>query len=124
MNLKLLTFLIAFTLLAVSTWAQPQRFTLDNAVIHTALGEPFEGYVVVNNGVIESVGRGRAPGSEAIDLGGQHLYPGLIEADSALGLVEVESLRATRDHAEVGHCESQSYRSLRLPCRIGPCLGC
>ncbi|MFA5506563.1 MAG: amidohydrolase family protein [Vulcanimicrobiota bacterium] len=82
--------------------AQPQRYVLTNGVIHTATREAFHGYVVVTGDRIEEVGEGAPPEGEVVDLGGLHLYPALIDADSALGLVEVESLRATRDHQEVG----------------------
>lgn len=97
--IKVVAFVI---LLVVQAWAQPDRFVLSNATVHTAVEKPFVGYVVVNRGVIESVGRGVPPAGPSVDLKGAHLYPGLIEADTTLGLVEVESLRATRDHAEVG----------------------
>jgi imidazolonepropionase-like amidohydrolase len=43
-----------------------------------------------------------AEGATQIDLKGQHLYPGLILLDTALGLTEIEAVRATADAAEVG----------------------
>lgn len=82
--------------------AQPDRYVLVNGTIHTAVGEPFQGYVVVAGDRIEQVGEGVAPAGTQVDLEGAHLYPALIDADSALGLVGVESLRATRDNREVG----------------------
>ncbi|MGE0607203.1 MAG: amidohydrolase family protein [Pirellulales bacterium] len=39
---------------------------------------------------------------ERIDVTGKHVYPGLIEAHSDLGLVEIDSVRATRDQSETG----------------------
>jgi imidazolonepropionase-like amidohydrolase len=95
---------IVFLLLLLTglVGAQPVRYILSNGVIHTATEEAFQGYVVVQGEKVESVGRGAPPAGEVIDLQGAHLYPGLIDADSAIGLVEVESLRATRDHREVG----------------------
>ena len=89
-------------LLSGVAFAQPDRYVLTNATVHTATREPFQGYVVVVGDRIEDVGEGAAPGGTQIDLGGGHLYPALIDADSALGLVGVESLRATRDNREVG----------------------
>ena len=93
-------FLVLMSLAICS--AQPSRTVLYNGVIHTATEEAFTGYVVVNGEKIEKVGRGAPPEGSGVDLKGAHLYPGLIDADSALGLVEVESLRATRDQTEVG----------------------
>lgn len=40
---------------------------------------------------------------ERIDATGKHVYPGFIAANSNLGLVEIEAVRATRDVAEVGN---------------------
>ncbi|MCC5915829.1 MAG: amidohydrolase family protein [Cryomorphaceae bacterium] len=39
---------------------------------------------------------------KTIDLSGKHVYPGFIAPATATGLVEVESVRATRDFREVG----------------------
>ena len=89
-------------LLSAVCLGQPERYVLTNGTIHTATAEAFNGYVVVNGKIIEAVGSGAPPDLTQIDLKGAHLYPALIDADSALGLVEIESLRATRDHSEVG----------------------
>jgi alpha-D-ribose 1-methylphosphonate 5-triphosphate diphosphatase len=48
-----------------------------NAEIVTA-DDSFRGFVVVEDGVIREVGAGRAP-EAGIDLGGDHLLPGLVE---------------------------------------------
>ena len=37
-----------------------------------------------------------------IDTAGKHIYPGLIDANTQLGLVEVPSVRGSRDQAETG----------------------
>lgn len=37
-----------------------------------------------------------------VNLHGQHLYPGLIAANTALGLSEIDAVRATQDTTEVG----------------------
>ena len=41
-------------------------------------------------------------GAQVVDATGKHLYPGLIAANSVLGLVEIGAVRATVDAAEVG----------------------
>ena len=94
--------LCLFLLLTGIGLAQPDRYVLVNGTIHTAVREPFQGYVVVAGDRIEQVGEGSPPAGNHVDLAGAHLYPALIDADSALGLVGVESLRATRDNREVG----------------------
>ncbi|MCB0279507.1 MAG: hypothetical protein KDD94_08400, partial [Calditrichaeota bacterium] len=40
--------------------------------------------------------------TEVIDVNGKHVYPGLISTLGNLGIVEISSVRATRDYAEVG----------------------
>jgi imidazolonepropionase-like amidohydrolase len=41
--------------------------------------------------------------SRIFDAAGKHVYPGFIAADSRLGLVEVDAVRATQDFAETGN---------------------
>src|SRR5262249_52364072 len=41
-------------------------------------------------------------GAQRIDVAGLHVYPGMIDAGSVLGLIEVDSARETRDHTEGG----------------------
>lgn len=99
MILRVSLLLLFLTLIG---WGQPTRYILHNGTIHTAKQDAFRGYVVVSNGQIEQVGQGEPPPGDLVDLQGGHLYPGLVDVDSAIGLVEIESLRATRDHSEVG----------------------
>jgi imidazolonepropionase-like amidohydrolase len=42
------------------------------------------------------------PNTEKINISGKHVYPGMIEAYSQIGLVEIGAVRATRDLAEAG----------------------
>jgi N-acetylglucosamine-6-phosphate deacetylase len=56
------------------------RFVLDNATLWIGDGGSFRGYVVVSDGTIEAVERGRYRGSlTAIDLSGAVLSPGLVD---------------------------------------------
>lgn len=43
-----------------------------------------------------------AAAARRLDLAGRHVYPGLIAANTSLGLVEVNSVRATLDTTETG----------------------
>jgi imidazolonepropionase-like amidohydrolase len=86
--------------------APPQKstFALTNATIHVGNGEVIEnGMVLVSNGKIVDV-RPTAPIADiaVFDCKGQHIYPGLILSSSQLGLVEVNSVRATADAREIG----------------------
>lgn len=95
--------------------APPQKntFALTNATVHVGNGQVIEnGMVLVSNGKIVDV-RPAAPIADVaiIDCKGQHIYPGLILASSQLGLVEVNSVRATQDATELGEY-NPSIRSI------------
>jgi imidazolonepropionase-like amidohydrolase len=84
---------------------QKETFALIHATIHVGNGEVIEdGMVLVSNGKIIDVGK-TAPIADVavIDCKGQHLYPGLILANSQLGLIDVSSVRATTDATELGN---------------------
>ncbi|RMH17324.1 MAG: imidazolonepropionase [Acidobacteria bacterium] len=75
------------------------------ATVHPVSGPPIDGGVmVVEDGVIRAVGAGLAvpEGAEVVELNGLHLYPGFVHPLSALGLIEIGSVRGTRDLGEVG----------------------
>ena len=40
--------------------------------------------------------------AEVIDITGLHVYPGFIASATSLGLVEINAVRASEDHSEVG----------------------
>lgn len=84
---------------------QKQTFALTHATIHVGNGEVIEdGMVLVSNGKIVDV-RKTAPIADVavFDCKGQHIYPGLILANSQLGLIDANSVRATTDARELGN---------------------
>lgn len=99
-----------FLLLLTALLAGPNRivaadsFVLRGAIVHTVSGPNLHpGSVLVRDGRITAVGETvSSDGSPVIDLDGMHLYPGLIAANTTLGLLEINSVRATRDTTEVG----------------------
>ncbi|RYZ44815.1 MAG: amidohydrolase, partial [Sphingobacteriales bacterium] len=84
--------------------AQTQTIALTNATIHVGNGQVIEnGMIVISGGKIADVRPTAAIADvKVIDCKGKHLYPGLILANSQLGLVEVPSIRATNDSREIG----------------------
>jgi imidazolonepropionase-like amidohydrolase len=95
--------------------APPQKETiaLTNATIHVGNGQVINnGAVVFKNGKIAEVGA-NAPtaGAKVVDCSGKHIYPGLILSASQLGLIEVNSNRATVDATEIGEMNT-SIRSI------------
>ena len=77
---------------------------LHGATVHTVSGETFSpGDVLIQDGKIAAVGKEIPAGTaKVIELTGRHVYPGMIALDTALGLIEIEEVRATDDTREVG----------------------
>ncbi len=91
--------------------AQSNPVFLVGATVHTVSGDTIEnGVVSFADGIIGIVGKADdimprislGPDTQIIDLSGKHLYPGLIDSVTILGLEEVSAVRATRDTNEVG----------------------
>ena len=84
---------------------QKRPIALVNGVIHTVSGGVIpEGTLVFAEGRITEMGTRLAPpsGADVVDLQGKHVYPGLIESHSQLGLQEISSTRSTIDSSEGG----------------------
>jgi imidazolonepropionase-like amidohydrolase len=78
---------------------------ITNATVHIGNGQVLENAsVVITNGKIAAVGSSVAipAGAVRVDAQGKHVYPGLILSNSNLGLVEINSVRATSDAQEIG----------------------
>lgn len=88
--------------------SQERPVLLHNAVIHPVSSEPVPGgWLLFDDGHIRALGPpdtlpAAVPNAEVIDLESASLYPGFISAHSALGLVEINAVRATRDLSEPG----------------------
>ncbi|MCK7594518.1 amidohydrolase family protein [Pseudomarimonas salicorniae] len=83
---------------------QTRPLVLVNAEIHPVSSAPIRhGRLRFEDGRITAVGGDEVDttGAELVDLAGRRVYPGLIAANSVMGLVEVESVRATVDETEV-----------------------
>jgi imidazolonepropionase-like amidohydrolase len=94
-------------LLLAAAFSRPvaaETVLLKNAIVHTVSGGILSpGEVLMVDGKIAAVGKTVASGrARAIDLKGQHLYPGLLAVDTVLGLTEIDAVRATQDATEVG----------------------
>lgn len=83
---------------------QTKPILLSNAVIHPVSGPVIErGFLLFDRGVIKAIGKKRPKGNAfVIDLKGQHVYPGMIESMSQIGLVEIPAVRSSRDGREAG----------------------
>lgn len=92
--------------LGIKAPPQKEAITITNATLHPVNGPVIEkGYIVIARGNIMAIGSGppamQVPGV-TIDAAGKHIYPGLIAANTQLGLAEMAAVRATNDFREVG----------------------
>ncbi len=79
-----------------------------NGTVHVGHGEVIENaYIFIEDGKVKAVGDGSviridASAYEVIDAEGGHIYPGLIQLNTTLGLEDISAVRASRDDREVG----------------------
>jgi imidazolonepropionase-like amidohydrolase len=84
---------------------QSKPIAIKGATIHPVTGPEIPaGTIVFENGKITAIGADATvpAGTEVIDGIGKHVYPGLINANTVLGLVEIGAVRATVDVEEAG----------------------
>jgi imidazolonepropionase-like amidohydrolase len=84
---------------------QAEPIAIVNATIHTVSGETLEAATVLfEGGKITAIGMQVSipANAQRIDATGMHVYPGLIAANTSLGLNEIGAVRATRDGSETG----------------------
>ena len=93
--------------------AQKETIALTNATVHVGNGQVINNATVIfKNGKITQVAANASTsGAKIVDCNGKHIYPGLILSASQLGLIEVNSNRATIDASEIGEM-NPSIRSL------------
>ena len=84
---------------------QAQPIALRGATIHTVTSGVIEnGTIVFENGVITAVGDDVTipSGARVVDLGGKHIYPGLVDAYTTVGISEIGAVDMSNDVREVG----------------------
>ena len=109
---KILSIILALT--AVTTVyaqetvypAKPQEgaLVIKNGTVHVGNGTVIENASVrIEAGKITAIGKDLSSGdAKVVDASGKHVYPGLILANSDLGLTEVPTVRAMNDVSELG----------------------
>jgi imidazolonepropionase-like amidohydrolase len=88
-----------------SNAADSSVYAIKDAEIFTLAGSPIEhGTVVIRDGKIAAVGANLAipNGAQVIDASGLQVYPGMFDAVTQIGLVEVPAVKATVDTVETG----------------------
>ncbi len=88
--------------------ADPTAF-INARIITVTQGVIEDGTLVVDGDRIVAMGRGVPvpTGARVIDCAGMSIYPGLIDAGTQMGLVEIGSLAETRDAREIGDFSPQ-----------------
>ena len=84
---------------------QSERIALRGATIHTVTrGVIQNGTIIFEAGKITAVGANLAipAGTKVVDVTGKHIYPGLIDAYSTVGISEIGAVDMSNDVAEVG----------------------
>ncbi|HET6202736.1 MAG TPA: amidohydrolase family protein [Planctomycetota bacterium] len=85
-------------------------YAIRGATIHPVTASPIEsGTIVLRGGWIAEVGGREIPvpsDATVIDARGLHVYPGLLDSGTTLGLTEVGAVAATRDSSEMGTIQS------------------
>jgi imidazolonepropionase-like amidohydrolase len=120
---KTLIYILATLLIVPVAYAQESVYpskkqeapiVILNGTIHVGNGQVMNNTSIeIIDGKISSIGNNINTSANAIkvDAKGKHVYPGLILSNSNLGLVEVNSVRATADFNEIGEF-NPSVRSL------------
>ncbi|MDA0311063.1 MAG: amidohydrolase family protein [Gemmatimonadetes bacterium] len=84
---------------------QSETIALQGATIHTVTNGVIEnGTIIFRNGIITAVGADvEIPaGTRVVDATGKHIYPGLIDAYSTVGISEIGAVDMSNDVNEVG----------------------
>ncbi len=122
-NLALGCCLALATFAADPPAAHAQTVLLKNATVHPVSGPVLApGDVLLDHGKVSQIGHLDLPADKVVDLTGQHLYPGLLLLNTALGLSEIEAVRATADYEEVGQFvpEVQSWVAINPDSELLP----
>ncbi len=88
------------------TAASDDSFFLRGATIHTVSGADIpNGSILVRDGKIVGVGQKLAAPKDIriVDAKGLHVYPGMIDSATQIGLTEIGAVRETSDAVEIGN---------------------
>ncbi|MCH1570770.1 MAG: hypothetical protein L7S64_05445, partial [Longimicrobiales bacterium] len=84
---------------------QAQATAIQGATIHTVTNGVIEnGTIIFNDGVITAIGANLEipSGARVVDGSGKHIYPGLIDAYSTVGISEIGAVGVSSDVNELG----------------------
>jgi imidazolonepropionase-like amidohydrolase len=99
--------------------ANTAKYAITGATVHPIDAEDIpNGVVIIENGKISAVGANLAipAGISILKMDGLHVYPGLIDAGTSVGLIEISKVRETSDLSEIG----QFQADLRAGIAVNP----
>ena len=105
---SLLCFFLVGTTIAQQTPAnkQTEDYSIEGATAHLGNGQIIENSLIMfSEGKIVFAGNANARIARrgtVINAKGKHVYPGFIAANSSLGLVEIDAVKASVDEDEIG----------------------
>jgi imidazolonepropionase-like amidohydrolase len=90
-------------------------YAIVGATLHPVSGpDVADGVLIVGDGKIAAIGGPETAvpaGVQTIDGSGHHVWPGMVDGGSFLGLFEIGSLRETKDYAEVAQFQPELQTS-------------
>ena len=104
---------------ALAAASDDDSFLIRNITVHTVSGGDIQnGSILVRDGKIVGVGaKLTAPkGTKIIEGKSLHVYPGLIDSGTNVGLQEIGAVRETNDYNEIGDFNPQ----LRTEIAVNP----
>jgi imidazolonepropionase-like amidohydrolase len=113
--MRSLAFAVLFTFPLAA--AQDDSFLIRGATVHpVASAEIQNGSVLVRDGKIVGVGRNLAApkGTRIVEGKGLHVYPGMIDSGTQLGLAEIGSVRESVDTGEIGKFDPQLHAEVAI----------
>jgi imidazolonepropionase-like amidohydrolase len=101
-----------FIVFALRIFAADNNLLIRNATVHPVSGSQMEGAsILVLDGKISEIGAKIVPPKvknvKVIDAKGLHVYPGMIDSGSLVGISEISSVRETSDYGDVGDFNPQ-----------------
>lgn len=125
LNYQIRQVMLAILLLCLfAAQAGAETILLKGATIHTITrGNLEQGDVLIRDGKIAWVAESiQVVADRIVNLKGKHLYPGMVATTTTLGLLEINSIRATLDTHEVGQWtpEVLSWRAVNPESELIP----
>ncbi len=109
----------AASLAAPASFVAAETVALVGATVYAVSGPTLErATVVMTDGKIVAVGANVTPPADAriVNCEGKHIYPGLVAANTCLGLTEIGSVLGTSDFREIGNTNP----NIRAEVQINP----